>query len=71
MLIDLNKYRTKLQKANLMPYRGKVIHVAGMRVESKGPPVGIGQLCEMHLRNGDRILAEVVGFHGENRILIP
>ena len=71
MLIDLNKYRTKLQKANLMPYRGKVIHVAGMTIESKGPPVGIGQLCEIHLADGDRILAEVVGFHGENRILIP
>ncbi len=71
MLIDLNKYRTRLQKANLMPYRGKVVHVAGMRVESKGPPVGIGQLCEIHLANGDGILAEVVGFHGENRILMP
>ncbi len=71
MLVDLNKYRIKLRKANLMPYRGKVVRVAGMRVESRGPPVGVGQLCEIRLADGRRVLAEVVGFHEQNRILLP
>ncbi len=37
------------------------VGVAGMMIESKGPPVGIGQTCEIHLSNGRRVLAEVVG----------
>ncbi len=71
MAIDLDKYRLRLKQAELTPYRGTVLHVAGLRIESKGPPVGIGQLCEIRLRDGRRALAEVVGFRGRNRILMP
>jgi flagellum-specific ATP synthase len=70
-MLDLAKYEMKLQGVNLMPYRGSVVRVAGMMVESKGPPVGIGQTCEIRLSDGGRVLAEVVGFHGENRVLMP
>ncbi len=71
MSIDLKKYRTRLKETDLMRFRGTVVHVAGMRIESKGPPVGIGQLCEIRLSDGKRVLAEVVGFRGQNRILVP
>ncbi|MCP4377230.1 MAG: hypothetical protein GY794_13775, partial [bacterium] len=71
MVVDLAKYEMKLQKVNLMQYRGSVIRVAGMMVESKGPPVGMGQTCEIRLSDGRRVLAEVVGFHGNNRMLMP
>jgi len=69
--IDLNKYHTRLERAKLMTCRGTVTHVAGMRIESKGPPVGIGQLCEIRLSDGRRVLAEVSGFQGQTRILMP
>ena len=68
---DFDKYRTRLQQINLLPCRGSVIRVAGLTVESKGPPVSIGQICEIHLKDGRRVPAEVVGFHNQNRVLFP
>ena len=69
--VDLTKYRDRLAKLDLLPYKGSVVRAAGLAVESKGPPVGIGQLCEIWLTDGRRVLAEVVGFHGTNRVLVP
>jgi len=69
--VNLQKYHDRLSHVNLMPLRGAVVRVAGMVIESKGPPAGMGQLCEIRLSDGRRISAEVVGFHNENRILIP
>jgi len=69
--IDLDKYRRKLNRMNLLPCRGSVVRVAGLTVESKGPPVGTGQLCEIRLLDGRRVPAEVVGFSNENRLLMP
>lgn len=71
MALDLTKYRTRLDRMNLLPCRGSVVKVAGIAVESKGPPVGIGQLCEIRLTDGRRVPAEVVAFNGENRVLLP
>ncbi len=71
MLVDLDIFQSRLKRVNPIPYRGTVVRVAGMVVESKGPPVGIGQLCEIRLADGRRVLAEVVGFHDENCILLP
>ena len=69
--VNLEKYHTKLSRLDLLPCRGSVVRVAGLTVESKGPPVGIGELCEIRLNDGRRVSAEVVGFHNENRILLP
>ena len=71
MILDFTKYRERLAGLNLLPSRGSVQRVAGMTIESAGPSVGVGQLCEIHLSGGRRVLAEVVGFHGETRILLP
>jgi len=70
-LVDLSKYRSRLRDLDLRPFRGTVVHVAGMRVESQGPPVGVGRLCEIHLANGRRVPAEVVAFRDRDRILLP
>ena len=67
----LDKFRQRLAKAELMACRGSVLRVSGLTVESKGPPVGVGQICEIRLADGRRVLAEVVGFHNEHRILVP
>jgi flagellum-specific ATP synthase len=69
--VDLAKYRTKLRRLDLLPCRGSVVRVAGLTVESKGPPVGVGELCEIRIADGRRIPAEVVGFHNELRVLVP
>ena len=71
MAVDLDKYRLKLQQVSVLSCRGQVVRLTGMSIESQGPPVGVGQLCEIHLLGGRRVLAEVVGFHGASRVLLP
>lgn len=71
VVMDLNKYRSRLDGLNLLSCRGAVVTVAGLTVEAQGPPVGVGQLCEIHLSCGRRVPAEVVGFRGANRLLLP
>ncbi len=64
--LEMTKYRTALRKRTLMREIGQVEKVAGIVIESRGPGVGIGDLCEIRVsRNADPVLAEVVGFRGE------
>jgi len=70
-VLDLQKYHRKLSRLDLLPCQGRVVQVAGLKIESKGPPIGVGQLCQICLSDGRRVPAEVVGFHNENRILLP
>jgi len=69
--VDVTKLHRRLEKLSLAPCRGSVVRVAGLTVESKGPPVGVGELCEIRLADGRRVPAEVVGFQNENRVLVP
>ena len=71
MPMNLDKYRDRLKAADLMACHGTVVRVTGLTVESKGPPVGVGQLCEIGMAGGRRALAEVVGFNHELRVLLP
>jgi FliI/YscN family ATPase len=69
--VDLSKYRQRLQRVQLLRCRGSVVRVAGLTVESKGPPVGVGQICDICLADGRRVPAEVVGFQNRHRLLMP
>ena len=69
--INWGRLHARLQGASLVACRGRVVRVTGLRVESEGPPVGVGHLCEIRASDGRRVPAEVVGFHEMNRILIP
>jgi len=70
-MMNLGKYHVRLARASLLGCKGSVVRVAGLTVESKGPPVGIGHLCDIHLTDGRRVTAEVVGFHNAHRVLLP
>jgi len=69
--IDFEKFHSALQDVNLLDCRGSVVRVTGLTVESNGPIVGLGELCGIHLRDGRRVLAEVVGFQNDHFILLP
>jgi len=69
--IDWDKHRARLERADPLACRGAVVRVTGHTVESQGPPVGVGRMCEIHLSDGRRVPAEVVGFHHEHRVLLP
>jgi flagellum-specific ATP synthase len=69
--IDFEKFHAALRDVNLSNRQGYVVRVSGLTVESTGPMVGLGELCQIHIRDGRRVLAEVVGFHHDNLILLP
>lgn len=53
---------------------GRVKQVIGLMIESQGPESSIGDLCLIHIGHNRKkrvIQAEVVGFRGENVILMP
>lgn len=63
---DLTGYREALGRRSLFRHIGLVDQVTGLVIESKGPVVGLGDLCEIRKsRNDAPVLAEVVGFRGE------
>ncbi len=70
-LIDFDKFHSALRAVNLLSCQGSVIRVSGLTVESSGPKVGLGELCGINIRDGRRVLAEVVGFHNDRLILLP
>ncbi len=69
--IDFEKFHSALQDVNLLDCRGSVVRVSGLTIESNGPIVGLGELCGIHIRDGRRVLAEVVGFQNDHLILLP
>jgi flagellum-specific ATP synthase len=70
-LIDFHKYYSALDRVSLLSCQGTVVRVSGSTVESAGPVIGLGELCGIHLRDGRRVLAEVVGFRDDHLILLP
>src|SRR3990167_5545090 len=69
--IDFDKFHQALGSVDLMACQGTVVRVVGSTVETAGPVVGLGELCGIHLRDGRRVLAEVVGFRDDRLILLP
>ncbi len=69
--IDFAKYYSALETVELMDCQGYVVRVSGTTVESAGPVIGLGELCGIHIRDGRRVLAEVVGFRQDHVILLP
>ena len=70
-LIDFEKFHSALHGVNLLDYHGFVVRVSGLAVESTGPTVGLGEFCGINIRDGRRVLAEVVGFQNDHLILLP
>ncbi|OOB77532.1 MAG: flagellar protein export ATPase FliI [Epulopiscium sp. Nuni2H_MBin001] len=68
-MIDLGKYRQVTDRSQMI-YKGKVVKVVGMAIESVGPMANIGDICEVVTRAGN-LLAEVVGFKDSNILLMP
>lgn len=65
-------YHDRLQ--SLSPFRisGTVTEVVGLLITSRGPWLPVGGVCGVYpLRGGHPALAEVVGFRGENTLLMP
>jgi flagellum-specific ATP synthase len=69
--IDFDRFHSVLRNINLLDCRGLVVRVSGQMVESTGPTIGVGELCSIGIRDGRRVMAEVVGFQNDHLILLP
>lgn len=70
-LINFDKLKVTLDGMSFMRCQGAVMKVSGLTVESNGPSLGLGELCGITLRDGKRVLAEVIGFNNDHIILLP
>ncbi len=71
--LNLENYFRQIKELDPVKMIGTVKRAVGLVVESLGPPVSIGQLCEIvgKDRNGAGIPAEVVGFRDNYVISMP
>jgi len=69
--VDFEKLCSVVRNVNLLACKGSVVRVSGLTVESDGPAVGIGDTCEIHLGEDERVPAEVVSFRDGHLILLP
>nr|WP_308592523.1 flagellar protein export ATPase FliI [uncultured Criibacterium sp.] len=68
----LKKYFDKLSDVSLVSYKGRVSKVVGLTIESTGPQVQIGEVCQIYpVKSENPILAEVVGFTDNAVLLMP
>lgn len=67
---ELAPIYNKVQKVIPFEVYGFITKVLGLTMESTGPYLKIGDLCEVRVRDA-KVLAEVVGFKDERLILTP
>jgi len=70
---DVDRIANGIRRTNLIRQSGVVVSVAGMVVESIGPPTQIGEhlVIERHESFGEPLMAEVVGFRDHKVIVMP
>jgi len=72
MPVDLSRYHAAVDRADTMRLNGRVSQVVGVIVQSVGPASRVGEICHIHTgRQRPPIPAEVVGFRGNNVLLMP
>ncbi len=60
--MSLSSYIAAAEAANPIALIGHVVRSVGLLVESRGPRVQVGELCELQQASGRRLALEVVGF---------
>ncbi len=67
----LERYFARLERSQPWRWRGQVLESIGQTIESAGPPVSVGECCEIEDQAGLVHLAEVIGFRGSNVLSMP
>jgi len=70
-LIDFEPFQETVRNLRLVEAKGTLVRVSGLTVESNGPSVGLGKLCQIRLQSGQLIEAEVIGFRSGHVVLLP
>jgi flagellum-specific ATP synthase len=69
--VELASYFEELEHIETMPWEGEVVKVTGLVVESRGPAVAIGDLCEIHLSTGRMVRSSTIGLRDGNVLSMP
>ena len=71
-LVAYSAYAEKIDNITTIKHFGKVTQVVGLVIESAGPAISIGRICNIENReNGQKVKAEVVGFRDDRLLLMP
>src|SRR5579864_5969456 len=63
--ISLQPMIERVSGAELLPWIGEVVELAGLLIASRGPVVSVGDFCEVTTATGKIIRMQVIGFrHG-------
>ncbi len=65
------EYRDVISNHNFHKINGKVSQVIGLTIYVKGIHSFVGEICEIHIRDHEKVLAEVVGFKDDAVLLMP
>ncbi len=71
MAIDLSRYYQLIKEAQTVRVRGRVTELTGLVIKAAVPGVRVGEVVEIRGRNRGKVKAEVVGFQGEEVMLMP
>ncbi|MBZ4417178.1 type III secretion system ATPase SctN [Myxococcus sp. RHSTA-1-4] len=71
MAIDLSRYYDLIKEAQLVRVRGRVTELTGLIIKASVPNVRVGELVYIKSRNRGAVKAEVVGFQGDDVMLMP
>jgi len=70
--VDLERYRTLLERFDPVKVNGRVAQVVGLVIEAIGPNAMVGEICEIRPdRMAAPVPAEVVGFRDHRVLLMP
>jgi len=69
--VPYDMYVDRIKRANTIKQFGKITQVVGLVIESAGPAISIGRLCNIENHDGSRVQAEVVGFRDDRLLLMP
>ena len=69
--LDLNSKLKRIHESSRFVRMGVINCVSGLTIETQGPFAALGEICHIHLPDGTRRPAEVVGFKGANLFLMP
>lgn len=69
--MTLDRYFHYLGTSSRLRLFGDVVEANGNYVQSLGPPCSVGDCCQIDSLNGERHLAEVIGFRGHHVLSMP
>lgn len=71
MAIDLSRYHELVQEAQTVRVRGRVTELTGLVIKASVPGVRVGEVVEVQGARRRWVKAEVVGFQGDEVMLMP